>query len=180
MLVSNLPLSFLDTYSLSMSSLGHNALCMVISFLVFRSICLSSSQIYFKNDPKYLMRETAEVFIPFIFSLVSCSFLVLRYSFLIFSFSSTCLIVSASNIPKYLYDSFSPSILFFLDLVFPFHSSCVVSRFSLLAWRIFLGQIPSLCPYYFTSRKFFTPVLTGGFSMESEWQQSLLRSPKVF
>ena len=34
MLASPLPPSFLDTYSLSTSSLGCNALCMVISFLV--------------------------------------------------------------------------------------------------------------------------------------------------
>ena len=38
-----LPPSFLDTYSRSTSSLGCNALCMVISFLVLWSICLISS-----------------------------------------------------------------------------------------------------------------------------------------
>ena len=35
--------SLLDTYILSTSSLGCNSLCMVISFLVLWSICLSSS-----------------------------------------------------------------------------------------------------------------------------------------
>ena len=35
--------SFLDTYCLSPPFLGFNALCMVISFLVLWSICLSSS-----------------------------------------------------------------------------------------------------------------------------------------
>ena len=89
MLASPLPPSFLDTYSLSMSSLGCNVLCMVISFLVPWSIYLSSSHVHFKKGPEYLARETAQVFIPLIrfllHSFVSSSFLVLlRYSFLIF------------------------------------------------------------------------------------------------
>ena len=53
-LASPLPPSFLDTYSLSTSSLGCNTLCMVISFLALWSICLSSSLVYFKNGPEYL------------------------------------------------------------------------------------------------------------------------------
>ena len=101
--------SFLDTYSLSTSSLGCSALCMVISFLVLWSICSSSSLVYFRKGPEYLTRDTALVFIPFIrfllFSSVSSSFLVLlQYSFLI-------LMVSASKIPLYLCVSFSPSFL---------------------------------------------------------------------
>ena len=55
MLVSPLPPSFLDTYYLSTSSLGCNALCMVISFLVLSSICLSS-RVHFKKGPEYLTR----------------------------------------------------------------------------------------------------------------------------
>ncbi len=43
LLASPLPPSFLDTYSLSTSSLGCNALCMVISFLMLWAICLRSS-----------------------------------------------------------------------------------------------------------------------------------------
>ena len=117
-LVSHLPPSFLDTYSLSTSSLGCNALWIVISFLVLWTIYLSSSQVHFKNSPEYLTRSTAYVFIPLIrfprHSFVSSSFLVLqRYSFLIFFFISTCLIVSASKIPKYLLVSFSPCVRFF-------------------------------------------------------------------
>ena len=78
--------SFLDTYNLSTSSLGCSALCMVISFLVLWSICLSSSLVHFKKGPGYLMRATAQVFIPFIrfllVSFVSSNFLVLlQYSF---------------------------------------------------------------------------------------------------
>ena len=116
MLASPLPPSFLDTYSQSTSSLGCNALCMVISFLVLWSICLSSSLVHFKKGPKYLTRGTAQVFIPLIrfllHSFVTSSFLVLpRYSFLIFSFICTCLMVSASKMPMYLYVSFSPSVL---------------------------------------------------------------------
>ena len=39
MLVTPLPASFLDIYSLFISSLRRNALCIVISFLVLWSIC---------------------------------------------------------------------------------------------------------------------------------------------
>ena len=86
-------------------------------FLVLWSICWSSL-IHFKNGSKYLTKWTAHVFIPFmkflLYSLVSSRFLILvRYSFLIFSFISTCLLVSASNIAKFLYVSFSSSILIF-------------------------------------------------------------------
>ena len=42
------------------------ALCIVISFLVLWSICLSSFLVHFKNGLEYLMREPAQVFIPFI------------------------------------------------------------------------------------------------------------------
>ena len=47
-----------------------------------------------------------------LYSLLLSSFFVLLL-FVIFSFISTCLNVSASNIPKYLYVSFSPSVLIF-------------------------------------------------------------------
>ena len=81
--------------------------CIVISFLVLRFLCLSASFVHFKNGPKYLSSETSQMFIPLmrflLQSLVSRSFLVLlRYSFLNFPFIFLCLMVSASNIPKYL------------------------------------------------------------------------------
>ena len=98
--------SFLDTYSLSTSSLGCYALCMVISFLVLRSICLFSL-VLIKKGPEYLTSGTAQVFILLIRflldSFVSSSFLVLlRNSFWIFPFISTCLMVSTSKMPNYL------------------------------------------------------------------------------
>ena len=49
MLASPLPPPFLETYSLSTSSLGCNALCIVISFLALWSICLSSYLVHFKK-----------------------------------------------------------------------------------------------------------------------------------
>ena len=49
MLANPLPLSFLDTYCMSTSSLWCSALCMVISFLVLWSICLSSSPVHFRK-----------------------------------------------------------------------------------------------------------------------------------
>ena len=107
MLASPLPPSFLGTYSWSTSSLGCNALCMVISFLVLWLICLSPSLVLLRKSLEYLTRGTAQVFIPLIRfmleSFVSSSFLVLlRYSFWIWFFILTCLMVSASRIPKYL------------------------------------------------------------------------------
>ena len=73
------PLSpFLDTYSLSMSSLRCLVLFFVFNFLVLWSICLISSFIHFKNGPEYLIRDTSKVFIPLmrfqLLSLVSRSF----------------------------------------------------------------------------------------------------------
>ena len=56
-------LFFFYTYSLSTSSLGCNTLCMLISFLVLWSICLSSSLVHFKKGPEYLTKYTAQVFI---------------------------------------------------------------------------------------------------------------------
>ena len=89
---------------------------MVISSLVLWSICLSSSLVHLRKGPKYLTWGTAQVFIPLIRflqeSFVSISFLVLlRYSFWILSYISSCLMVSAPKISKYLYVSFSASVL---------------------------------------------------------------------
>ena len=71
---------FFYTNSLSTSSLGCNVLCMVISFQVLWSIFLSSSLVHLRKGPKYLTRDTAQVFIPLIRflqeSFVSCSFIV--------------------------------------------------------------------------------------------------------
>ena len=63
MLVSHFPPTLLDTYCLSTSPQGCNALCMVVSFLVLWSICLSSL-VHFKNGPEYLTRGTVRLFIP--------------------------------------------------------------------------------------------------------------------
>ena len=107
MLTRPLPPSFLEMYSLSVSYLGCSALCIVISVLVLWSICRSSSLVHFKNGPEYLIIGAAQVFYSsendLLQSLVSKSFLVLlRYSFFTFLFFSVCLIVSASNMPRYL------------------------------------------------------------------------------
>ena len=79
MLASPLPPSVLDTYSLSLSSLGCNALCTVINFPLLWSICPSSSY-HFKNGPEYLTRRISLVFIPLMRflqqNLVSGGFLV--------------------------------------------------------------------------------------------------------
>ena len=61
---------FLDTYSLSMSSLTCKALCIVMSFLVLWSICFSSSLVHFKNDPEnspsvYPLDEVSAILLGF-------------------------------------------------------------------------------------------------------------------
>ena len=144
MLASPLPPFFLDIYSLSMSSLGCKALCIIISFLVFRSICWSSL-VHTKNGPEYLTRGTAQVFTSskrlLLYSIVSSSFLVLlRYSFLIFffhphMFNGVCFQYSQ------LVSFFFPERSDFFYLVVPFLPTFVVYHFSLLAWHIFLCQI---------------------------------------
>ena len=105
MLASPLPPSFLHTHSLSTSSLWCSVLCMVISFLVLWFIYLSSSLVHFRKGSEYLMRGTAQVFIPFIrflqLSFVSSIFLVLlQYSFWILSLFSTCLMVYIPRCPS--------------------------------------------------------------------------------
>ena len=98
--------SFLDTNRQSTSFLGCKALGLVISFLVLWSICFCSPLVYLRKGPEYLTSGTAQVFIPLIRfrqeSFVSSDFLVLlRCSFFILSFISTCLMVSASKMPRY-------------------------------------------------------------------------------
>ena len=98
--------SFLDTYSLSTSFLGCNALCIVIIFLVLWSICSSSSLVHFKNCPEYVTRGTTQVFIHLIrflqYSFVSSSFLVILSYSLKFFFSS--LLIWLCLLPIFLFD----------------------------------------------------------------------------
>ena len=144
MLAGLLYSSFLDKYSLCLSSLGCKAFCIVINVLVLWYICLSSFLFHFNNIPEYL--TTTQVLISFMIFLLQSvdlrSLVHLRHSFLNFSFISACLMVSTSDITKYLQFSFSPSVpilsfFFFWQCCFPFptfHS----------AWHIFQCQIPFL------------------------------------
>ena len=94
---------FLSWHIESMLYLRWKAFSIVIKFLVLWSINLSSSLAHFKNGSEYIITETVQVFIPLMRSklLVKC--------FFIFSFISTYLMVSLSNLPKYLEFPFSPS-----------------------------------------------------------------------
>ena len=118
MLVSLLS-SFLDAHSLS-TSVYISSIVFLFSSPFVKALFL----VHFKNGPEYFTKGTIQVFISLTrflqYHLVSSSFLVLqKYSF--FNFFKSPLIV----------------------LILP---SSVFSRFSLLAWRVFLCQIPSLCP----------------------------------
>ena len=57
-------LLFFITYSPCTSSLGCNAFCSVVNFIILWCICWSSSLVHFQNGPEYLTRGTAQVFIP--------------------------------------------------------------------------------------------------------------------
>ena len=120
-------------------------------FLVLWSICWSLPLAHFKNSPKYLTKETAQVFILLMrflpHSLASSSFLVpLSHSFLNFlSFphvwwSPLPIFLSTCKFP------FLPGFWLFPNLVVLFSPSFVVFCFSLSAWHIFLCQILSLYP----------------------------------
>ena len=100
-------------------------LCIIISFLVLWSLCLGSSQVYFKNGQEYPTRGQ-----PRYLSLLSdsCYIVWCRIDFLLswdslsqfFSFISICLMMSAFSILKYMYVSFSQAFLFFLICLFHF------------------------------------------------------------
>ena len=161
MLVSPLPPSLLETYSLSTSYLGCKALFMVIIFLVVWSICLNSYLVHFKNSPEYLTEGTNQVFISLtrflLLSFVTSNFLVLlRYVFVIFSFILTCLMVSASNIPKHLYASFSSSVQITTWLLLV--SGCWVASpiFPLIVGRIFFSLFWNVlfCLYCFVFTRY--------------------------
>ena len=120
---------FLDTYSL-----GCNAFCMVISFLVVWSICLSYFLVHFKKSSRISNNRYSPGIYYFdkVSVTVTRSFpVLLKYFFLTFSFISTCLVMSAPKMPKYSHSSF-------FDLV------GVVCHFSLKIWHIFLCQIQFL------------------------------------
>ena len=148
MLARPLPLSFLDTYSISTSSLGGNALCMVISFLVLWSTCLSSSLLYFKKSPEYLKRNTALVFTRMtsflLHSFVSSNFVVLLGYYLEFCLSFPfvwwCQPPRLPSICRFL---FFRAFWSCLDLVVQFRQSDVVCGFLLLERHIYYAKFHS-------------------------------------
>ena len=110
--------SILDAHSRSMSSVACKDLSVVMSSLIPWSICWSSSLVYFKNGSENLTRGTAQVFIHLRFLLCcllsSCFLFLFLHRYLkFFFFISVCLVVFAFSIPKYLYVSFSQSVLIF-------------------------------------------------------------------
>ena len=152
---------------------------MVISFLVLWSICLSSSQVHFKNDPEYLTRGTTWVFITLIrillYILTRVVFWFSEILFLKFFLWSPLQIFPSISIFPFL-----RGFWFFLGLVVWFIPSCVVSRFSLLARCIFLCQIQFLyldCIFSLIiiiiiySFRVFHLSVSWWFSQEFEWQQ---------
>ena len=128
----------------AMPSLGCIDLCIVINFLEYWFIFFSSSLVHFKNGLKYLARRTSEVFIPLkIFllqSLVSRKFFFVlqRYSLLIFSFLSVCLMVSSFLLAFW---SFPNLVVLFLLL---FHFSPCITSMAHFSAR---NSIPISCLY---------------------------------
>ena len=98
-------LPFLDTYSLS--SLGCKAFYIVMSFLVFWSICWSSLVHFLKWSRVSILQgeqpKCLSIWWDFWYSLVFDKFSrLLKYALKNFPFISACLMVSASSIPMYL------------------------------------------------------------------------------
>ena len=99
--------SCIDASTDSSVSSNHLFLTHLVLFLGCKamSIVMNSSLVHFKNDLEYLTRGAAQVLIPlmrFLLQiLVSKSFLLfLTFFFLIFSFASVYLMVSASIFPN--------------------------------------------------------------------------------
>ena len=72
-----------------MSSFECRALCIVINFLVLRTIFQTSSLVHFKIGPEYLTKETAQAFILLMKFLLQSlvlrnCFVLLRYSYFFF------------------------------------------------------------------------------------------------
>ena len=106
-LISPLPPLRLGTYNRATSLFGWSVLYIVINFLVFLSIHSNSSLVHFSNPAPYLKREIAHTLIaftilfPFNFNF-TINLVLLRYSYLNLSFISFSLMLSSSNIPRYL------------------------------------------------------------------------------
>ena len=113
-----------STNNFSISLLQCKSLLIIINFHVLRCIYHTSSLVYFKNCPGCLNRGTVQVLIPLMRfqpqNLVSTRFLVYY-----FSFFSVCLMMYASNIPKYFQFSFSFR-AFFPDLIVPLPIMCML------------------------------------------------------
>ena len=106
MLARPLSSSFLDTYSLSMSSLGYKVLRIVICFSCPLVHLSEFSPHHFNNDSVHLTRGTAHVLFLLWDSwcrirLRAASLFVWGTLLLFFSFFAIYLMVSASNIHKY-------------------------------------------------------------------------------
>ena len=156
------PLSFFDIYSLSMSSLGCKDLCIVVTFLVFWSVCWGSSVVHFKNGPENVIKGDIQGVYPFNEILGLYSFNKIPTTELGFkkfsrSFKTFFLFVYLffnhhfwieSNIPTTCKFLFLQAFWFFLDLIFLFLQSFVVFHSSLLARHIFLCQIQFPYPDY--------------------------------
>ena len=148
MQVSPLLLTFPHTYSLSLSFISCNDVCIVISFLVFWFNCWRSCLVYFMKGHDYLIREIAQVFIPLVrftlWNLVSSFLVRLRYSFLFFISSLLVWFKYSQVLVSFLFfERFEPVLIWqFYSFRLP---SFVFLPFSILAWHIFLFKIQFLC-----------------------------------
>ena len=123
---------------------------LVINFLVFWSICLSSFLVHFKNNSYYLTTRAAQMFISLmrylLQSLVStCSLVLLRYSFLIFFLHLHwwCLFPIFPSTFSFLSLQASKCTL---DLVVIFIPLILFSHFLIISTAYFSMSIPFLYP----------------------------------
>ena len=137
-------LSFFMTYNLSTSSLWCKAVCIVISFLVFWFVSLSSSMIQEWSRVSY---EEDSLLLGSCFILWFQAALLFSWdTFLIFVHLHLFDCISFQYSQVFVCFLFSECSGIFLDLVVSFLHLCVVSRFSFVARRFFLRHSPSICP----------------------------------
>ena len=119
-----------------------------MNFLVFWSICWSSSLVHIKNDPEYLTSETAQLFILLMrflpSSLVLSSFpVLLKYSFLFFLSSPHVWWRPLPIFPSICRFPLLRVFWYFLDMVVLFLSSFVAFHFHYYHGTFFYAKFHS-------------------------------------
>ena len=145
-------------------------ICIVISFLVLWSICLSSSLVHFKNGPEYLSLSIfslcCRVWMFSTFPLIS-----MIYSPFYQSLGDCSEFTNYNWYHRHFYVQHIFSVLWQGVGIYFFFRFLLFSLYGPPRW-----QSPLFRRFYIFPCEFLTPTLTGGLSLESERQQFSLVS----